>query len=81
MEVNMTKFEKIEQENVALRECINSVLITLADYDGYRSADGLMKLIDEVVETLKSGYPSGVVDYYNREVCPLCFQVKSAKEK
>jgi len=33
-----------------------------------------MGLIDEVVETLKTGYPDRLVNYQDRDVCPLCCQ-------
>ncbi len=70
----MSKIEEIEKENVALRGCIDSALMTLADYDGYREAEGLMGLIDDVVETLQSGCSNRIVDFESRKVCPLCFQ-------
>jgi len=70
------KIKIVEKENAALRGCIGDVLTTLSDYDGHREAKGLMGLIDEVVETLKSRYPDRIVDHENREVCPLCFKRK-----
>ncbi len=73
----MTEIEKIEQENVSLRECISSVFVRLIDYDGYEgNAEGLKSLIDDVVSTLKTGYPERLVDYKDREVCPLCLNRK-----
>ena len=70
----MRKIEEIEKENVALRGCIDSALMTMADYDGYRTAEDLMHLIDDVAETLRSGYPDSIVDFEERKVCPLCFR-------
>ena len=63
----MDEIKELEKENVALRGCIDSALMTLADYDGYREADDLMKLIDGVVETLKSKCPERILDYKNRQ--------------
>jgi len=70
----MSKIKEIEKENVALRGCVDSALMTLADYDGCREAEDLMELIDDVVGTLQSGYPDRMVDFKGRETCPLCFQ-------
>ncbi len=74
VEGKMDKIKEIEKENVALRGCIDSALMTLADYDGYREAEDLMRLIDDVVGTLRSGYPDRMVDFEGKESCPLCFQ-------
>jgi len=71
----------LEQENSSLRECIGSVLVRLADYDGYNNVKGLKYLIDGVVETLHSGYPERIVDYKEREVCPLCYKVLKNKDE
>jgi len=76
----MGKIEILEQENASLRECISDVLMTLVDYDGYENdIKGLKHIIDETVETLKSGYPGRIVDYKEREVCPLCFKILKKK--
>lgn len=56
-----------------MRECIESVLVRLVDHDGYKSAKNLKSLIDGAMKTLESGYPEKLVDYKEREVCPLCF--------
>ena len=70
------RMEEIEQENAALRGCIGDVLVRALDYDGYNSVKGLKHLIDIMVEDLKSGYPERLVDYEQREVCPLCLRRK-----
>ena len=69
------KIKMLEKENASMRECISSVLMRLADYDGYKGhAPGLEQLIDGAMETLSSGYPERIADYEGRECCPLCFQ-------
>ena len=66
------KIKELEKENASMRECIDSVLTRLVDYDGYNEAEDLKRLIDGTSETLSSGYPERLVDYKDREVCPLC---------
>jgi len=68
-----SKIKELEKENASIRECIDSVLVRLSDYDGYNHSEDLKKLIDNAVSTLASGYPERIVDYKSREVCPLCF--------
>jgi len=71
----MTEIEILEKENAALRGCIGDVLVRIADYDGYNTVKGLKHLIDIVKEDLKSGWPERVMNYEEREVCPLCFKI------
>ena len=64
-----------------MRECISSVLIRLADYDGYKgNAPGLEGTIDCAMETLSSGYPERLQNWEGREVCPLCSKVLKGEE-
>jgi len=73
---NEEKIKQLEKENASMRECISSVLMRLADYDGYKgNAPGLEGLIDGAMETLSSGYPERLFNWEDREVCPLCFEV------
>ena len=63
---------ELEHDNAAMRGCIEDVITRVADYDGYREAKDLMKLIDGVVITLLSGYPERLIDFMGRDSCPLC---------
>ena len=47
------KHKEIER----LKECIDDALVLMADYDGYRTAEGLMLLVDEAAELLKTQKP------------------------
>ena len=68
------EIKTLKQENTSLRECVDSVLIRLSDYDGYKGhAKGLESLIDCAMKTLESNFPERVVNYKEEEVCPLCF--------
>lgn len=67
--------KELEQENAALRGCIESVQIRIAGYDGYNTVEGLKHLIDIVKEDLDSGWPERFMNDEHKEVCPLCFSV------
>ena len=46
----------VEKYTSTPEECFELILDICVDYDGYRDPEGLMSLIDEVVEIARHGY-------------------------
>jgi hypothetical protein len=67
--------QKITEQNIILKKCIDDSLMLSLNYDGYNSVEGLKKLIDEMVNILKSQQPMEIIDLKDRTVCPFCHKI------